>query len=262
MKPHKDLPGGSQDWAAEVDAMATELRQLREVVKRLSANAGLDYSNPSRGVNTGDTPSVLNPVGQKLSSLADVKTYNVADGQYLSWSQQGQQWLPATLPTPTAGGTIDISAVSYAALTEGYGEIVDSTNYAYTAAGVVGTDPFAHQYVETWATGAAYYGMGDFSSGTGHWTLIEMDADGFGRPYIQLNANDDADGTFSNVVLSSYSFRVEQAAFVVHRCSTAARPTWLTTSSTHVGGSVYDTTLNIPIWWNGTTWTNALGTAV
>jgi hypothetical protein len=96
MKPHKDLPGGSQAWASEVDTLMAEVQALREVVKRLAGNAGLDYSNPQRGINAGNTPSVKSPVGQKLSSLADVNTYNVLDGQFLGWSQQGQAWLPTT----------------------------------------------------------------------------------------------------------------------------------------------------------------------
>jgi hypothetical protein len=204
---------------------------------------------------------VQNPVGQKLSSLADVRTYNVADKQVLSWSQQGQRWLPVTLPTPSAGGTIDISAVSYSGLTEGYGTVDSPTKYSYNAAGMKGEEPFRYAYVENWTTGAAYFGVGNWATGTGY-SLIEMAGDGFSRPYIQLSAFDYADGTTGSATIYSYGFRLDGAYFVANRCTTAGRPTGLGTGDDRRGAMVYDTDLGIPIWWNGTTWTNALGTAV
>jgi hypothetical protein len=259
-KPHKDLPGGSQAWAAEVDALLEENKQLREVVRQLCANAGIDFANPKRGINTGDIPSVKNPVGQKLSSLADVRTYDVLDGQYLSWSQQGQRWLPVTLPTPTAGGTIDISEVSYSGLPEGYGTIQDSSNFAYTAAGIVGTAPFTYEYVENWSTGTVFFGAGNYN--TGPLSMIELSKGTLGRPYVQFSASDFTSGEDAYAVLSSFNFRLQGAYFVAHRCVTADRPTSLDASNDDRGAMVFDMDLNIPIWWNGTTWTNALGTAV
>lgn len=94
MKPHKDLPPASQPWAAEVDSKLTKMGELETVLRRLAENAGIDFSNPKRGVNAGPTPSVKSPVGQKLSSLADVKTYDVLDGHVLTWDQREQKWLP------------------------------------------------------------------------------------------------------------------------------------------------------------------------
>jgi hypothetical protein len=73
--------------------------ELEAIIRRLTENAGIDMANPKRGINTGDTPSIKRPVGQKVSSLADVSTYNVLDGQVLTWSQQKQMWIPTTLPT-------------------------------------------------------------------------------------------------------------------------------------------------------------------
>jgi hypothetical protein len=239
-----------------------EVKELKAVVKRLAGNAGLDFSNPQRGVNAGATPSVKNPVGQKLSSLADVSTYNVLDEQVLSWSQLGQKWLPVTLPTPTAGGTIDISEVSYSGLAEGYGVVTSPTEYVYTAASVVpnefGPD---YYYTESWTTGTAYIGAGNWDDGPAY-ALIEMDVDGFGRPSVQLTADDYVDGTFATTTLSSFSYRIEEAYFVLHRCATAARPTGLGTDDQERGACVYDTDLSIPIFWNGTAWTDALGTTV
>ena len=87
MNKHKDLPAGSQAWANELDQALDTIKQLQEVVRRLTDNAGIDFSNPQRGLNSAsDAPSLNNPVGQKLSSLADVQTYNVADKQVLNWS--------------------------------------------------------------------------------------------------------------------------------------------------------------------------------
>ena len=39
---------------------------------------------------------------------------------------------------------------------------------------------------------------------------------------------------------------------------TADRPT----AALHVGETYFDTTLGVPIWWNGTAWVNASGTTV
>jgi len=94
--PHRDLPAGSQPWAKEVDASLKRVAELEAIVRRLTENAGIDMSNPKRGINTGDTPNATNPVAQKISSLADVDSYNVLDGQVLTWDQQKQKWLPKT----------------------------------------------------------------------------------------------------------------------------------------------------------------------
>ncbi len=39
--------------------------------------------------------------------------------------------------------------------------------------------------------------------------------------------------------------------------ATASRPV-----TSQVGSSFFDTTLGLPIWWNGTAWVNAIGVAV
>lgn len=255
MNQHKDLPSGSQSWAKDVDDLMEENKHLKEVVRRLCENAGLDYSNPKRGRNTGGAPSTNNPVGQKLSSLADTDTYNVADGQYLSWNQKGQKWLPVTLPEATSGEAIDIP-MSYSSSVTGYGQIESPFGFfAYT-----GTNPGGD--AELWGSNGTYIGSGDYVTGTTQWTLIELSRDGFSRPFIQLNAYDDADTSWAYAILSSYKFRLQDCVFVAHRCTTANRPTWLGNVEGEVGAMVYDSTLNIPIWWNGTAWTNALGTAV
>jgi hypothetical protein len=48
------------------------------------------------------------------------------------------------------------------------------------------------------------------------------------------------------------------AASIPPHGTTAARPT----ANLEIGQFYYDTTLGIPIWWNGTVWKNASGTTV
>lgn len=253
MKPHKDLPSGSQPWAQEVDALLAEVKVLREVVKRLAGNAGIDYSTPQRGLNAGNTPSIKSPVGQKLSSLADVATYNVADGQVLSWSQAGQKWLPVT---PLSGGAIDIPmkyTSGYPMI--GYGQLDEATStWAYTGTNTNGD-------LEQWATNTMYLASGNWADGP--VALITLSNDGFGRPQVELYCEDYGDNTFSSLEVYSYGIRVSSPLFKPPTTSTANRPTPSGLGVTgDPGCQSYDYDLNIPIWWNGTQWTNALNTAV
>lgn len=256
MNKHKDLPSGSQAWANEVDALMEENRQLKEVVRRLCENAGLDFSNPKRGINDSrDIPSNANPVGQKLSSLADVQIYNVADKQVLNWSQKDQRWLPVNLPTSSGGGAVDIP-MSYNYGISGYGHLDSPFEYyAYTGTKGGGV-------AEVWGSNGAYMGSGDWRGELDNfgYSLIDLSRDGFSRPYAQISVDDYANGSFARVVLTPNSFYVDASTFDWPTCTTANRPSSLTSSN--YGNSVYDMDLGIPIWWNGTTWTNALGTAV
>lgn len=253
MSTHKDLPPGSQQWARELDDALKEIKKLQGVVTRLSENAGLDMANPRRGLNDGPTPSVKNPVGQKLSSLADVATYNVSDKQVLGWSQAGQKWLPVTLPNPSGAVAIPMAYDGDAPLT-GYGQFDTATNtWAYT-----GTNPLGD--VETWATRTMYIGAGNWD--TGPVALVTLAKDGFHRPYVEISASDFTDGSISRLEVYSYAILINGAYFVVQRVTTAGRPAGLDTRDQQRGAMVFDIDLNIPIWWNGTTWINALGTAV
>jgi hypothetical protein len=251
-KNHKDLPGGSQAWAAEVDALMEENRHLKEVVKRLCENAGLDYSNPKRNINAGAAPSVQNPVGQKLSSLADVQTYNVADKQVLTWSQMDQRWLPAT---PASGGNIPIPvAYTFGPDMTGQGYIDEATQtWAYMGQTSEGD-------AEMWGTDVAFIGSGNWDSGP--LALIEVSHDGFGRPYISLSAEDYNDNTYGYMTLYSYGVRFNCSRIILPRCTTATRPADLGSSTNDLASMVYDDDLGIPILWNGTAWVNLIGTAV
>ena len=92
--------------------------------------------------------------------------------------------------------------------------------------------------------------------------LIELWQDGFHRPGIIQSAQDYVAGSAGYATLGSYFYRLDGVYFVAGRFTTAARPTGLDNTNESLGAMVYDTDLRIPIWWSGTTWTNALGTAV
>lgn len=97
MRPHKDLPAGSQKWAEDVDKMEQRIKDLEALVKRLSEMLRVDSTRPGLNVNPqGIAPAANSADKQKLSGLADTDTYNVADKQLLSWSQDKQAWSPWT----------------------------------------------------------------------------------------------------------------------------------------------------------------------
>jgi len=289
VKNHKDLPPSSQKWANDVDAAMAEINRLTEVVRRLSQNAGLDYANPQRGLATGNIPSVQNPVGQKLSSLADVATYNVADKQVLSWSQQGQKWLPATLST---GGAFPIpDAIAGFPNAYGYGYLPTVTdgpysvlaqsadpegNFNLTARTVNGgVDSYQSVYsndgsllVSCGGTGYADLAMGEngwltlASSATGS-SILEMRGGEWELGYN--NGTSDASRIYS---YSFTSLKIQDSVGVEiigpylkpPGCTTANRPSTL--GPADKGANVYDFDLGIPIWWSGTVWKNAIGTTV
>lgn len=289
MKTHKDLPGGSQAWAGEVDALMAEVKALREAVKRLSENAGIDMANPKRGINAGDTPSIKNPVGQKLSSLADVGTYNVAEGQVLTWSQQGQKWLPVTpssgafaIPLAIAGfenafgyGYLPTVADGpYSVLAQSADEEGNFNLIAHTVNGPL--DSYQSVFSNDGSLSLDCYGGGGTArlglSATGEVTLNSFTTDGsalelFGAEW-ELGYNN---GTSNSSRIYSYRFtsmKIQDDAgveiigkyFKLPGCTTAARPSTLGPGDK--GAMVFDFDLGIPIVWKGSVWANALGTAV
>lgn len=91
-KGHKDLPSGSQNWAGDVAAQLVKIAELEGIVRRLVNDFGLDYSNPQRGLNTGSTPSVANPVQLKLPSLKDLDIRDAQDGDLLTFDGKRGVW--------------------------------------------------------------------------------------------------------------------------------------------------------------------------
>jgi hypothetical protein len=107
MTTHKDLPSGSQKWAAEVTSDKQRILQLEAIVRRMANDFGLDYANPDRGLNTGTTPSIANPVMLKLPSLKDLDVRDAQDGDLLTFDGKRGVWtarahdtvmLPKTFP--------------------------------------------------------------------------------------------------------------------------------------------------------------------
>jgi hypothetical protein len=259
-----------------MDDAVKELKRLQGVVARLAENAGLDQSNPKRGINSGAIPSVKNPVAQKLSSLADVQTYNVLDKQVLSWSQQGQKWLPMT---PEAGGSgaqwelatddehldglldsdSDYDSTQVKALREAahdsYGLVGTSTTSAFLhgAKRSSGDTKRAHGYV----TAQPYYvNMGVV------WVEDDPDANWIKWGEMGVDRRDlyfrtpQYQNTWNNPDGDDGAIRFFTNNFLVPQFSSSARPD---ASGSSPGAMIYDTSYLMPLWFNGTDWVDALG---
>jgi hypothetical protein len=261
-----------------MDDAVKELKRLQGVVARLAQNAGIDQSNPQRGINAGATPSVKNPVDQKLSSLADVQTYNVLDKQVLSWSQQGQKWLPVTsIGVEWRPATEDeflqgdlssdadwtsnqvigrTNPSAYYGTSDSYGlvGVSDTSAYLHGAGRSYGGSSRAHGYV---VAQPYYCKMGvvwiddDPSVPWKVWGAVSIDRRdvAISTPQYQSNADGD-DGIIE----------LHTNWFYTPRFTTALRP--VPPTSAAAGAQIYDTDLGLPLWWNGSAWANALGTVV
>lgn len=300
MNKHKDLPPGSQQWANELDAAMKQIAVLTEVVRRLTENAGIDMANPKRGISTDAAPSVKSPVGQKLSSLADVSTYNVADKQVLSWDQKGQKWLPVTMVSGGINwelateeehlyGDLDNDSDYYSTQViglrdpyppgtdyttggtgDGYGLVGTSTSSAFLhAAQRSGGGPTrAHGYV---AAEPYYCKMGNvwINEETGNWEQwceISLDRDrmGFSTPMGGLtdDGTEARDGRISFKTNWFYVPQVEgMAGSYPYQYPRPTRPVAVGYTA-EAGAHVYDMVLKKPIWWDGSAWTDALGNIV
>jgi hypothetical protein len=78
--------------------------------------------------------------------------------------------------------------------------------------------------------------------------------------YAAISAYDLNYENQTRFVVNSNKVFIQYSPFFLETYTTASRPDM--SSGFDYGGSVYDFDLKIPIWWNGTTWTDALGTAV
>lgn len=92
-RTHKDLPGGSQSWAEDVTGYRARIDELEAIVRRMANDFGLDYSNPTRGLNTGNTPSVQKNVELKLPSLKDLEIRDAQDGDLLTFDGKRGVWV-------------------------------------------------------------------------------------------------------------------------------------------------------------------------
>lgn len=93
MGQNMGLPGGANDWAREVKKAMETLGQLQEMARRICNDFGLDIANPSRGLYTGATPSVENPVQLKLPSLQDLDIRDAQDGDLLTFDGKRGKWV-------------------------------------------------------------------------------------------------------------------------------------------------------------------------
>ena len=71
-------------------------------------------------------------------------------------------------------------------------------------------------------------------------------------------AGPDYDQTFLNQILNAFRLYFTRASSVVRYGTTSSRPAIGLT----IGQTYFDTTLGIPIWYNGTKWVNSSGSAV
>lgn len=296
MNTHKDLPSGSQAWARELDDALKEIKRLQGVVQRLADNAGIDAANPRRGLNSGATPSVKNPVGQKLSSLADVATYDVLDGQVLSWSQQGQKWLPTTsaglkweLATEEEHlwGDLDADSDYYTTQVIGlktpYPPGVDyttgGTGDSYGLVGTSNTSAFLHGAQRSFGGPTKAHGfvvaqpyycrmgvtwVNDETSNWSDWGSLGIDRD---NVYLQTPMGGlDYDGEPKRdgyVAIRTNWFYAPQVNGVMDAYFSINYPKRPVPEDVDhpptAGAMVYDVTLKKPIWWEGTKWVDANG---
>lgn len=167
MSKHKDLPPGAQSWARGIDEALKELDHLRNVVRQLSLNNGIDYSNPRRGLSDSDVPSVHNPVGIKSSALADFDTYNIEDGDVLMWDGTKNKVVPGK---PKPAGVQIIPADTWSNLTitnviidpyvvNGIGAWEPVTS-AFAAPATISYDAAAQNALITFGTGFPEAGRG------------------------------------------------------------------------------------------------------
>lgn len=93
MGQNMGLPGGANDWAREVNTAMQTLGQLQEIARRICSDFGLDIANSARGLYTGATPSVDNPVQLKLASFQDLDVRDAQDGDVLAFQASTGKWV-------------------------------------------------------------------------------------------------------------------------------------------------------------------------
>lgn len=92
MGQNTGLPSGAGQWARDVNEGLAKLKEIEAIARRICNDFGLDFSNPSRGLYTGATPSVDNPVQLKLPSLQDLEIRDAQDGDLLTFDGATGTW--------------------------------------------------------------------------------------------------------------------------------------------------------------------------
>jgi hypothetical protein len=112
MTSSRGLPPGAQPWGRDVEAALARLKEIEEIARRICNDFGLDFSNPARGLSTGATPGVENPVQLKLPSLNDLDIRDAQDGDLLTFDGRRGKWVArrhdtVQLPKPVPVGDPD-----------------------------------------------------------------------------------------------------------------------------------------------------------
>lgn len=266
--PHRDLPPGSQRWAEQVDALMDEVASLRALVNRLATDARVDPSNPTAGITDANTPpSAQSSQQTRISQFADVNTYNVANGQVLTWSQADQAWVAKDLPVDddTGGGGTGGSVGTFTPLPEtpfslygtdpqGVGHNVDSSgHYAFTAS----SDRDAMMAVNDPSFGDANVYLG------GAGVTLQSDAPQDGPDWTE----------YSKIVVAKDQVLIRsipsngpsnEGGIVSISCRWFCIPVNgnLYAATGQRGAMTLDPATNKPLWSDGTNWRDATGTIV
>lgn len=202
-RTHKDLPGGSQSWAEDVTGYRARIDELEAIVRRMANDFGLDYSNPTRGLNTGNTPSVQKNVELKLPSLKDLEIRDAQDGDLLTFDGKRGVWVARrhnTVQLPKVFPQGDPASYYVAPIVPPANSIVLADTWSNTFTGRnLFTDPDLNSSVtgmvgQSWTiaageTGIPSYDITSITNASGH-TEVAINftsADSTGQNYIELD---------------------------------------------------------------------------
>jgi hypothetical protein len=87
------LPPGALDLARQLEEAVAKLREIEAITRRMCADFGLNFSDPSRGLDVRTTPAVTNPVQLKLPSLQDLDIRDAQDGDLLTFDGTRGKWV-------------------------------------------------------------------------------------------------------------------------------------------------------------------------
>lgn len=87
------LPPGALEMARHLEEGMAKLKEIEAIARRICADFGLNFSDPSRGLEARVTPSVQNPVQLKLPSLQDLDIRDAQDGDLLTFDGARGKWV-------------------------------------------------------------------------------------------------------------------------------------------------------------------------
>jgi hypothetical protein len=154
------LPASSQQWGRNVDDALAKLAVIEAVARRICADFGIDFSDPTKGLNQGDAPSIQNPVQLKLPSLKDLDIRDAVDGDLLTFDGKRGVWVArrhdtVQLPKEFPAGDPDSYYVPAAPepATGVWSSLLADTNWV--------TDPTFHNGIAGWTVD---YPLTDYTS--------------------------------------------------------------------------------------------------